>query len=181
MMLTDIEILNEVLTDTAKTICSGKTIKLSEPQASDSILEISQIPDDTIVIKCDEFTEPSKVFKGTNGECKRCDYILLFTYNNKKYSLFVELKRGNKSDDHIIKQLTGGRCFLDYCRSILRHFHTVKKPLETYEPRYVCFAKTQIGKTPIKRDTPRRKIPNKSPSKFLKMTKVRRVALGELI
>lgn len=81
----------------------------------------------------------------------------------------------------IIQQLIGGRCFLDYCDSILKHFHKIKKPLNDYKSRYVCFTRTQIDKKPIKqRRRKARLTTHMSPEKFLKISSERRVPLTRL-
>ena len=181
-MHSELETLDTLLKDNAKVNCDEKAVKLVEPKAPDSKIIIGQIPKNAVLIKCDEFEAPTRIFKGGNGECKRCDYIFLFPYQNNKYALFIEMKRGNPSNKNaIIQQLIGGRCFLDYCDSILKHFHKIKKPLNDYKSRYVCFTRTQIDKKPIKqRRRKARLTTHMSPEKFLKISSERRVPLTRL-
>ncbi len=53
-------------------------------QSPDSCVEIRGIPDNTIILKIDRFPDPSAIFKGNNGECKRADYAIITSYNGKK-------------------------------------------------------------------------------------------------
>lgn len=181
-MPSELEVLNNLLTNKVKVFCDGKTIALREPEATDSTVSISNIPSDAIFIKCDEFDAPRQVFIGENGECKRCDYILLFSYQENKYALFIEMKRGSLSSrKDVISQLRGGRCFLDYCCSILKHFHEIRKPFGDYQFRYVCLAKTQIDKRPINQQKHKGKSSHTTPEKFKKCLSARRVPLGQLL
>ena len=177
----ELEILDKLLTDGAKIVCDNKKVILLEPEATDSKITISQIPDDAIIIKCDQFKAPKSIFKGNSGECKRCDYILLFSYQSKNYALFIEMKRGNRSSSAIKQQLIGGRCFLDYCCAILKHFHNVKKPFVGYNSRYVCFTKTFIDKRPTKQERSKTRSVHMKPEKFLKLSSERYVPLGKLL
>lgn len=181
-MHSELETLDKLLKDNAKVFCNKRTVRLVESKTVDSEMMISQIPEDAVIIKCDEFEAPKRIFKGENGECKRCDYIFLFPYQSNKYALFIEMKRGNPTDRNaIIQQLNGGRCFLDYCGSMLKHFYKIKKPLEDYEFRYVCFTKTQIDKRPTKQQKSKTRSSHKIPEKFLKISSTRRVSLGKLL
>lgn len=180
-MCPDLAVLTQLLTDDAKVNYHGKSVQLKEDQASDSQITISQVPEDAVIIKCDKFPAPTEVLKGEYGECKRCDYIILLLYKGQKYALFIELKRGKKSEDHIIRQLKGGSCVLDYCRAVLEHFHEIKKPLGDYKFRYVCFTNTQINKKTVRLQRPKGRPSHTTPAKFLKVSRARREPLGALL
>ena len=70
-MLSELEVLNGLLVDEAKVFCKGKTITLKEPQAKDSMVSISNIPDDAVFIKCDKFEAPKRVFTTPENFLKR--------------------------------------------------------------------------------------------------------------
>ncbi len=52
-------------------------VTLKEPSAKYSFVIISNMPDDALVIKADEFESPSSIFNGKHGECKRADYVII--------------------------------------------------------------------------------------------------------
>lgn len=77
----DMEILSQLIKNTVLVPLQddhGKRfVKLSEPQAPDSIATIRNLPSDALVIKVDTFPSPEKVFNGRKGECKRADYVII--------------------------------------------------------------------------------------------------------
>ncbi len=105
-------------------------VKLNEPQSPDSYAIIRGIPANAIVIKVDSFESPDKIFKGSNGECKRADYVIIANDGNKKRIIYIELKRTKNSWNEIVKQLTGSLCFIRYCQEIGKTFWEEKNFLK---------------------------------------------------
>ncbi len=132
-------------------------------------VRILHIPDDTIAIKSEDFLFPIKIFQCMHSECKRADYVIIAHEGGKKWIVYVELKRGNRSNKtQIINQLKGSRCFIEYCRVIGQTFFDDPEFLDAkdYLPRYVSIKVTNFDKKPFRRkeklllhDTPQNMLP----------------------
>lgn len=94
--MSDIDILHQMVRDTAKIPVSDeysrKKVVLKEPQQPKSLVTILGLPDDVIVIKADAFRSPDTVFKGTQGECKRADFVIVADTGKKKVILYCARK-----------------------------------------------------------------------------------------
>lgn len=146
-----IEIFKQLISESARVELNqnGKraSVTLTEPEVSDSSVEIRGVPDSSIVIKVDKFPAPNQVFSGLKGECKRADYAIISCEKGKKRVLIIELKRANGTDSkEIIKQLKGGACFINYCEAVAAFFYNGKEILRGYEFRFISFANTHIRK-----------------------------------
>lgn len=146
----DINILSQMIKESAQVkpqIEHNKLfVKLCEPQDSDSVAVIRDLPSDTLVIKVDEFTAPVTIFNGKKGECKRADYVIISL--EKKVILYIELKKNkNKSWSHICKQLMGAACFITYCQEIGKYFWEEKSFLDGYQHRFISIVNNSINKT----------------------------------
>ncbi len=79
-----------------------------------------------IVLKIDNFPAPSKIFKGSKGECKRADFVIITNSGNKKIIVFIEMKAKSKSTteklQHIVEQLKGAQCVIKYIEEIGKLF-----------------------------------------------------------
>lgn len=53
-------------------------VRLKETAKNALLREVTimDLPTDSIVLNIEKFEQPKTLFKGRNGECKRCDYIL---------------------------------------------------------------------------------------------------------
>lgn len=114
---------------------------------SDYQLTIKHLPDDAIVIKCDEFTSPKSFFNNNKMECKRADYAIVLI--EKKMILYIELKRSKKSttNPEIVAQLKGAKCVINYCACILTHFWG-ENDLDKYQDRYYKYINKNTNKRP---------------------------------
>ena len=121
-------------------------VTLAEPQCADSFVEISGIPQNTLVLKVDQFPAPSNLFKGNKGECKRADYAIISDYNGKKRTLFIELKKTKSDKKNIIQQLKGAVCVLKYYQEIGKQFWDEPDFLYDFEFRFISFGHTAIRK-----------------------------------
>lgn len=157
--MSDINILHEMIKDAARVPLvdnyGKRCVKLEEPQCPDSSVTIFGMPDNAVVIKADTFRSPDSVFKGTQGECKRADFVILADVGKKKVILYIEMKATKKSEKEIIQQLKGSQCFVAYCREIGQSFWNVRNFLDGYEPRFISIGHTNIPKrsTRITRQT----------------------------
>ena len=123
----------------------GKSIvKLCEPQASDSIATIRNLPADAVVIKVDAFRSPDDIFNGGNGECKRADYVIISA--EKKCIIYIEMKRKKDAWNQIVKQLLGSQCFVKYCQELGKGFWNENEFLNGYKNRFISIGHTSIAK-----------------------------------
>ena len=59
---------------------------------------IKGLPDDSIVIRAEKFG-PHDVFKGSKGERKRADFVILSSENTKKWIVCIEIQGGNSKKE----------------------------------------------------------------------------------
>lgn len=103
---------------------------------SDYRCKVTNIPLDTLVIKCDSFPCTDSFFNSNDKECKRADYILISAVN--KVISIIELKNSKESASNtdITAQLKGARCIVEYCDSIISQFLNVKDGLSGYSYKF---------------------------------------------
>ncbi|MFZ3016931.1 MAG: hypothetical protein WA056_00580 [Gallionella sp.] len=146
----DLDILKQLIHPNAMvplTVTYGKkSVELSEPQYPSSVVTVSNVPEDAIVIKVDSFKSPDAVFSNSKGECKRADYVIVSNANNKKRIIFIEIKATKDRENSIIKQLTGAKCFMLYCQAIGKEFWNQNDFLKDYKYRFVSIGHTSIAK-----------------------------------
>lgn len=77
----DLTILHQMIKDAAKLPLDDsngkKRVTLTEPQQPNLSVTIYGVPDNAIVIKADAFKSPDAVFDGSQGECKRADFVIV--------------------------------------------------------------------------------------------------------
>ncbi len=153
--MSDINILHEMIKDAAKVSFvdnyGKKQVKLEEPQHPEASVTIHGMPDNAIVIKADTFRSPDSVFKGTQGECKRADFVIIADGGiNKKVIICIEIKamRGKRmgTEKEVILQLKGAQCFVAYCREIGRLFWDKPDFLNGFVYRFVSIGNISISK-----------------------------------
>lgn len=167
-MPTDFEILSQMIVEGAKVFANkkkGKTnLKLVEPQCPESAVTISNLPEKFLVIDLDSNWPPPKIFKSNMGQCKRADYIIVC--EDKKVIIFIELKK--KKGKYIVKQLTGSKCFIEYCQKIGQAEAFWNKPdfLNHYNHRFVSIGSSR---NPTKTPTRSKNDIHDQPNKMLKL------------
>lgn len=146
--MTDMEILSQMIKETARVELQKEygnaLVTLHEPQASDTSATIRNLPSDALVIKVDAFKSPDDIFNGSNGECKRADYVIISL--EKKCILYIELKRTKDNWEQIVKQLIEAECFVKYCQEIGKSFWNENSFLHGYEHRFISIGHTSIAK-----------------------------------
>ncbi|MYE87742.1 hypothetical protein F4X33_01950 [Candidatus Poribacteria bacterium] len=156
--MNDIEILKEMFVCAVQVPLQRKRnqppyVELIDTQANTTI-EIKGLPCDSIVIRAEDFKDPLTVFKGSKGERKRADFVIVSNDGIKKWIIYIEVKRGSRIPrDHIIAQLRGAQCIMDYCKSIGREFWSAKGFLKGYEYRFVGIARLSIQNQPTRVNT----------------------------
>lgn len=150
--MSDMKILKNLISAEAQIRSSieyGNTVvQLQEPQEGSSSIKILRLPSDAFIIKADCFPSPGCVFSGSKGECKRADFIVIS--ESERHILYIELKRTSCKSHHIVQQLKGAKCFIEYCRAVVEWFWDDCKFLKDYNERYVCFCHTGSRKRPTK-------------------------------
>jgi len=170
--MSDLDILHQLI-KTAATVplldkSGKKSVLLSEPQHPNSKVTILGLPDNAIVIKVDAFKAPDAIFNGSQGECKRADFIIVANTGNKKSIVFIEMKATKASEKEIIRQLTGASCFIHYCKEIVSSFWKQQNFLKGYSFRFISISHTSISKRRTRID--RKTGVHDCPEKMLKIS-----------
>lgn len=167
----DIQILQEMLSCNSKVALQQQHDKSSvelRDQKSGGTATIRGLPQDSIVIRAEDFENPLTIFDGSKGECKRADFVIVAIENSRKWIICIETRaRKSKSEAHIKAQLKGAQCFIGYCRCIGRSFWGSNAFLDGYEYRFVSIGHTNVHK---RKTQPKRPSTwHSSPENFLKV------------
>jgi hypothetical protein len=180
----DLQILRELLREDVQLTLDRHynryKLRLDEPQQSEVIVEIHNVPENCLVIKGDAFVPPTAVFQNSRGECKRADYIIIVDDDHTQAILCLELKTGRGDSDEIIQQLKGAACFVAYCREIGRAFWQKSDFLtpDQYQTRYISLVQTRLDKQPTRHKQP----PNHDhPERPLKLSGRRPLQFRQLV
>lgn len=142
----DIQILREMLVGRAQVRLQPQgqgrsSVELIDLQAGTTV-EIKGLPPDSIVIRAEDFKDPLTVFKGSKGERKRADFVIVSNdENERKWIICLETKGGNKARTEVVAQLKGAACFISYCKCIGKSFWESGEFLDGYEYRFVSVAR----------------------------------------
>lgn len=183
--MSDIAILKEMIQESATVPLEEhkgqKQVILKEPPPADYSVTIDGMPDDAqvIVIKADAFPAPSKIFTSSKGQCKRADFVIIADTPTEKIIFCIEMKKNKDQNTKIIQQLTGAKCFVDYCQEIGKAFWNQKNFLDDYEYRFVSIGNISIskGKTRINRLTET----HDRPDRMLKISRPNKLQFNHLI
>lgn len=175
MVMTDLDILNDMIMDSAKVDIEPKSgsnkasVTLKEPQSPTSEVTIYGLPHNAIVIKVDAFKSPDTILTEARGQRKRSDYIIVANNNDKMNILHIEIKTTKGIEKDIIKQLKGSVCFVGYCKEIAKEFWHEKDFLSEFEFRFVSITRT--GSINKKRTQINKKYnPNDTPERMMKLS-----------
>ena len=158
-MISDIDILTKMLQDNIVSHPDkddhGKLfISLEETEGSDAYsATLIQVPEDSLVIKADQFKPQSRFFKNVKGKevNKRADYIIISAKPNPVI-LFVEMKKGGNSAE-IRQQLMGAACVLAFCQEAGKQFWEKDNFLKDYKHWYIGISDRHISKQPTDMDS----------------------------
>lgn len=151
-------------------------LRLREPGAPDSFVEIVQIPNDLIAIDLDANFSNERLFQSGLGKgvCKRSDFILLSV--QLRCAIFIEMKRGAPDASDIRKQLIGGLCAYEYVDRIIDRFYG-KCFLASYSRRFIALLDTVAQKRPTKQVS----LPlHDSPGNMLKLKGMKKLQFNQL-
>ena len=116
-IVNDIEILKEMLSCKIRVPLNheaGKppSVKLKDKQSKGTV-RIKGLPYDSIVIRAEDFEPPCTVFKGSKGERRRADFVIVSNDERGKWIICIEIEDSNyKGGAEIIEQLKGALCFV---------------------------------------------------------------------
>ena len=142
----DIQILQEMLIRRVQINLQpqghGKpSVELTDPQ-SNTTVEITGVPSNSIVIRADDFKDPLAVFKDLKYIRKRSDFVIVSNdERERKWIICLETKGGNKARTEVAAQLKGSACFISYCKSIGKSFWESEEFLEDYKYRFVSIVR----------------------------------------
>ena len=177
-MTSDLDVLRELINQDAFVRLDGsdhegRVAVLEEVTDSGRIqysVKITKVPDNAVVIKADAFPAPRNIFKCQRGECKRADYIIVASFGNRSYVVYVEMKKG-KGDPNVVHQLKGSECFVSYCRAIACRFWGRENFLSPCESRFVSI--TKIGESKFGTRRRRQADLHDDPERMLKIDYIR--------
>ena len=109
---------------------AGSKAKLTE-------VEISGVPEGSLLISVDKSEQPKTLFAGDKGERMRCDYVLVTKIKEQLSLIFIEMKSKKVSDAEVVKQFKGAECILEYCNAALEYFHEEDDFFEHFKKRFV--------------------------------------------
>lgn len=154
--MNDLDILRallkeEVLAPASDTQTNQKNLLLTEPRGQSYELRIIRAPYDTIAFRADAFPSPRHIFRGSKGERKRADYVIIANEDDRSWIVYVEMKAGNDGlASEIAAQLRGAHCLVAYCRAIGRQFWGESAFLEagSYREHFVSVKGVGSNKKP---------------------------------
>ncbi|MCH9662312.1 MAG: hypothetical protein K0U66_01460 [Gammaproteobacteria bacterium] len=106
----------------------------------------------------------------SSGVCRCADYIIISTAD--KCIIYIELKQKRHMIDvekEIEEQLTGAKCFLKYCTSLIENFSDEENFMNEYRHRYVGIIDVNAEKIPtrfLEEDSHPESDPHDSPENF---------------
>ena len=173
--MNDITILQEMLNTGAQVPLQQTeekcSVTLKDKKANTSV-EITDLPHDSIVIRAEAFKPPT-VFKGSKGERRRADFVIVSNATTEKWIICIETQAGTGKDpEDIEQQLRGAQCFIGYCKCIGKSFWQSERFLEDYQYRFVSISGININKQSTRFYQPRNEskgISHDSPDAFLEV------------
>lgn len=170
--MNDITILEEMLNTGAQIPLQQKADKLSvilKDKHGKTNVEIANLPNDSIVFKSDYF-KPPNIFKGSKGERRRADFVIVSCTEKEKWIICIETQKGTGKDEaDVEQQLRGTQCLVGYCQFVGKSFWQSGKFLDGYQYRYVSIVNINLDKQTTRAYKPKRRSSNKlhdSPDTF---------------
>ncbi len=173
--MNDITILQEMLSAGAQIPLqqtAGKcSVTLKDKQAKTTV-NITDLPHDSIVIRAEAFKPPT-VFKGSKGERRRADFVIVSNVATEKWIICIETQAGTGKDPKDVEQqLRGAECFIGYCKCVGKSFWQSERFLEDYQYRFVSISGININKESTrfyKQRNQSKEISHDSPDAFLEI------------
>ncbi len=154
-------------------------LKETAPDARLKQVDLYDLPAESLLLKLDKSAQPKTLFKGTHGECKRCDYLLITHLKGKHILLFIEMKSRTLKENDVRKHFKASECVLDYASAVLERFFSLPRFFDSYEKRFVVFYKNSAAKRKL--GAARHSTRNSTPEQMKKCPSPYEPTLGSLI
>lgn len=116
-------------------------------------LTVTNCPEQTLVIRADQFWDRRKLFQGTRGEQRCADYILICDDPAMgRWVLYIELKKSDADLKSIKQQILGAQCILNYCTAIGQRFWNQPDFLSTYQRKNIAITQITLSKRKTRED-----------------------------
>lgn len=151
-LVNDIQILREMISPDIQVMLQpskGKSfVQLTDLQSGTTV-RINGVPHDSIVIRAEDFENPLTVFNGSKGERKRADFVIVSNdERERKWIICIETQEmDSKLASHVIQQLKGASCFVNYCRCIGKSFWESEEFLDDYQHRFVSIVDLNFNRS----------------------------------
>ena len=129
----------------------SRRVTLEECGNTQYTLDVTGIPDEAIAFKADKFPSPGPVFRDSRHECKRADYVIFARRRQRRWIVYLEMKKKKGKRPEIVCQLKGAKCVVSYCRAIIREFWGDHPFLQGYAERFVSVGDIGLNKQPTRR------------------------------
>ena len=150
-LVNDIQILREMISPDVQVMlqpAQGKPFVQLTDLTSGTTVKVNGVPHDSIVIRAEDFENPLTIFNGSRGERKRADFVIISNdENEKRWIICIETQESDsKKAWHVIQQLKGAYCFINYCKCIGRSFWESEEFLDGYQYRFVSIVDINFNK-----------------------------------
>ena len=150
-LVNDIQILREMISPDVQVMlqpAQGKPFVQLTDLTSGTTVKVNGVPHDSIVIRAEDFENPLTIFNGSRGERKRADFVIISNdENEKRWIICIETQESDsKKAWHVIQQLKGAYCFINYCKCIGRSFWESEEFLDSYQYRFVSIVDINFNK-----------------------------------
>jgi len=123
-------------------------LKENDPSSKLKTVNIYGVSSDAVAVKLDSGDPPADLLDKKDGQRKRCDYLLLTEYQQRKILLYIDLK-SNCVKAAVKLQLKGGVCLVKYLSAVMEQFHDRQDFFASWESRFVVFYKPlRLSKIP---------------------------------
>ena len=150
-IVNDIKILQEMLVSDAQVRLQQERdkppfVKLKDKQSKGTV-EITGLPHNSIVIRAEDFEDSLAVFKGSKGERKRADFVIISNQERGKWIICIEIEGSrDKGGAEVVEQLKGALCFVNYCKCVGKEFWLEQEFLDGYKYRFVHMVHINLEK-----------------------------------
>ena len=151
-LVNDIQILREMISPEAQVTLQptqGKSFVQLTDLTSGTTVKINGVPHDSIVIRAEDFENPLTIFNGSRGECKRADFVIVSNEEDKRrWIICIETQESDsKKAWHVIQQLKGACCFINYCKCIGKSFWGSEQFLDDYQWRFISIVEINFNRS----------------------------------
>lgn len=144
MKMNDAQILREMFAPQALVEQQGRTVVLDEDKCEDSQLTVRKLPKDAFAIKFVPWELHNAFLSDKHHQLRTADYAIIDPA--KKRISIIELKKGKADNLHIVHQLRGSLCLMEYCRKLGIEFWYQKELFRDWNYRFIATVQTSLAK-----------------------------------